>query len=192
HALDLEELATCESTIAALPALDGIVHCGFGQIVKQGIERGDYVDVVSAFHRAVGGLYHATRAALPALKASGRERPGRPSIVAVSSSVTHEPPPPTWTAYTVAKSALIGLVRSLAVELGPHGIRVNAVSPSLVETTENRALPPRILDDFRSRSPLGRLATPSDVAQGVAFLCSEQSSFLTGVDLPVTGGMVMP
>ncbi|MFQ5653915.1 MAG: SDR family oxidoreductase, partial [Planctomycetota bacterium] len=188
--LVLEEEASIasavERSVDALQGLDALVFCGFGEIVQRGLERGTFEQLEDAFRRAVGGLYHCSRAALPALRQSDDG-----AIVALSSTVTLEVPPPCWTAYNVAKSALVGLARSLAVELGPDGVRVNLVSPSLTETEKNVGLPPRILDEFRSRSVLGRLATPRDVARAVAFLASDRASFLTGVDLPVAGGAVM-
>ena len=94
-------------------------------------------------------------------------------------------------AYSAAKGAVVNLTRSLALELAPHGITVNAVAPSLVETDMTRE---RMRADlaFRAeevaRTPLGRLATPEDVAAAVVFFASPAASFITGQTLLVDGG----
>ena len=95
--------------------------------------------------------------------------------------------------YSMAKSAIEGAVRQLAVEYGPDGIRVNAIAPGWIETemfeqsmkgTNRRA---KIL----SRTPLGRLGQPSEVGQAAAFLCSPLASFITGSSLRVDGGVAI-
>jgi len=169
----------------ALGGLDFLVLSGHGKIVHRGVERGEYGEITDALDRSVGALYHAAKVAVPAMKARGGG-----SIIALSSTVTLESPPPTWTAYTVAKSALVGLVRSLVVELGPYGIRVNLVSPTLTEQ-EGSGPPLRIREELAARSPLGRLASPGDIARAVAFLASDASCYLTGINLPICGGMVI-
>lgn len=188
-ALDFEAIdglrERIDEALARFGPIDSIVHTGFGSIPQKTLSRGSFADYEGAFRRAIAPIYEASRAGLPHLQ----ERGG--SIVAVSSIVTQEAPPPAWSAYTVAKSALVGLIRSLAVELGPWSIRANLVSPSWCETDANRAAAPRIRDEMIARSPLGRVATPADVARTVAFLVSPESSFITGHDLPVCGGSVM-
>lgn len=188
-ALDFEAIdglrERIDEALARFGPIDSIVHTGFGSIPQKTLSRGSFADYESAFRRAIAPIYEASRAGLPHLQ----ERGG--SIVAVSSIVTQETPPPAWSAYTVAKSALVGLIRSLAVELGPWNIRANLVSPSWCETDANRAAAPRIRDEMIARSPLGRVATPDDVARTVAFLVSRESAFITGHDLPVCGGSVM-
>lgn len=96
------------------------------------------------------------------------------------------------TAYCAAKFGVEGLTKSMAVELARHGIRVNGVAPTVVETPRTAAA----LADASLRSmiigriPLGRLATPEDVAAAVAFLASPSASMITGVTVPVDGGWV--
>lgn len=94
-------------------------------------------------------------------------------------------------AYCVAKHGIEGLTKSLAVEWGPHGIRVVAVSPAYVMTERLRRAADSGQLDLRAplaRSPLGRLATPADVADAVAFLAGDQAAFLNGSSIPVDGG----
>jgi 3-oxoacyl-[acyl-carrier protein] reductase len=90
-----------------------------------------------------------------------------------------------------AKAALVGFSRTLAVELAPSGITVNMVSPSWTRTSQSETYLEAVMLRAIERTPLGRLATPHDVAQAVLFYASEWSDFLTGTYLPVSGGAVM-
>lgn len=94
--------------------------------------------------------------------------------------------------YSASKTALLGLMRELAVELGPSGIRVNAIAPGFIETDMNRGIfekDPKRLDKILDRTPLGQLGVPEDVAQAALYLSSPGARFVTGVCLPVDGGM---
>jgi glucose 1-dehydrogenase len=124
------------------------------------------------------------RAAHPALAASGG------ALVAVASmSGSH--PHAHLGAYGPSKAALLMLVRVLAQELGPAGIRVNAVSPGMVHTgmTAGVYADPDIAAARRALVPLGRVATPEDVADVIAFLLGPDARYVTGHDLVVDGGI---
>lgn len=94
--------------------------------------------------------------------------------------------------YGAAKAGVIMLTRHLAQEAGPHGVRVNCISPSAVLTERTRAnLPPEQLARMLPGFPLGRLGTPEDIAAAALFLLSDASSWITGVTLDVAGGRIM-
>jgi NAD(P)-dependent dehydrogenase (short-subunit alcohol dehydrogenase family) len=95
-------------------------------------------------------------------------------------------------AYCASKAGLLGLTRSLAHQLGPEGIRVNAVCPGYIETPMlAMALSiPGLREQFARSSPLGRIGTPAEVGNAVAFLMSDQASFITGTQLVVDGGNI--
>jgi NAD(P)-dependent dehydrogenase (short-subunit alcohol dehydrogenase family) len=95
-------------------------------------------------------------------------------------------------AYSAAKAGLMHLTRCLAVEFGPRGLRVNAVAPGTVRTQawdERVAANPHVFDELNAFYPLRKVATPADVAAAVAFLVSDEASHITGVVLPVDGGI---
>ena len=133
----------------------------------------------------VDGAYHTIQAVLPEMIArqSG-------AIVNISSM---------WglrgasceVGYSATKAALIGLTRSLAMELAPSGIRVNCVAPGVIRTDMVEKLGQETIDALCEQTPIGRLGTPEDIAQAVAFLASEKASFITGQVLTADGGFIL-
>ncbi len=93
--------------------------------------------------------------------------------------------------YVASKAGLIGLTKSLALELASRSITVNAVAPGFIETEMTQALPEKTVEQLSARIPLGRLGTPADVAAAVVFLASEEAGYITGHVLAVNGGMYM-
>lgn len=89
--------------------------------------------------------------------------------------------------YSASKAALIAMTKSLSMEVGSRGIRVNAVAPGLIETGMITEVPN--LEEFKKRIPLGRIGKPEEVASAVSFLCSPESSYITGHTLSVNGGL---
>lgn len=126
-----------------------------------------------------------TKAALPDMIAMKRG-----CIVAISSALCRAPAP-GFSALSVSKAALESFVRALAAEVGPLGVRVNAVEASLTETDNSVVVRDRQREEFINWIPLRRLGRPMDVAGAVTFLVSEFSSFVNGATIPVNGGQVM-
>jgi 3-oxoacyl-[acyl-carrier protein] reductase len=139
------------------------------------------------FHRQfdvnVRGLLLATKYAVAAIGGDG----GR--IINLSSGITRTPAPGS-TVYAATKAAVELFTRALARELGPRGITVNAVSPGLTVTDMFKsAMDPAVADSLVAMTPLGRLGTPDDIADVVAFLASDDARWVTGEILGATGGL---
>ena len=114
----------------------------------------------------------------------------RGCIIVVSSGASRTPGE-GLSAHSTAKSALDAFVRSLALELGPQGIRVNAVAPGLTLTDATGWLPQQAQDAAAQQVPLRRNGLPEDVAGAILLLASEEARFITGTYLPVSGGVQM-
>lgn len=142
----------------------------------------------SQFDINVKGPFFTVQKALPLLGQGA-------SIIFNTSGVAHRGFAQT-AAYTASKAALSGLTRSLAAELGPRGIRVNAIAPGPIETPiyQRLGLPqefvPGFLEGIKQAVVLKRLGQPDEIARAALFLASDDSSFVTGEELSVDGGMV--
>jgi len=104
------------------------------------------------------------------------------------TTIATDIPPKSQVKYVIAKSALVGLTRSLAVELAQDNIQVNMVSPSFVETDLTNNMNQIFKDKIKSDSPMGRFASSLEVAKAVVFLSSSMSSFITGQKITLGGG----
>ena len=94
-------------------------------------------------------------------------------------------------AYSATKAAVIGFTKALAKELGPSGIRVNCVSPGLINTKMNAEVDKEALDGIAEETPLMRMGTPLEVAHAMLYLASENAAFITGENINISGGFVM-
>lgn len=95
------------------------------------------------------------------------------------------------TNYAASKAGLHGFTMALAREVARKGVTVNCVSPGYIETAMTAAIPDEIRTQMVSAIPVGRIGQPADIAQAVAFLCSDAAAYLTGVNLPVNGGLFL-
>ena len=100
-------------------------------------------------------------------------------------------PRPNCIAYAASKAGMISFTKSLAEALAPHDVRVNAVAPGLIKTDIIADMDPKVLDAFADVTPVKRHGTPKEIAEVVAFLLSERSSFMTGQTIVASGGRVM-
>ena len=150
----------------------------------------------STFDVNVFGVFQVTRAVLPVMIEQ------QAGSVVIIGSISGKRPLFGRSAYTTTKTALIGLTRTLAAEVGPEGIRVNLISPGFVAgprldwvmnaQSEARGLSlDEVRSEFENEAPLRRLTDPVDVARAAVFLASEAASGITGADLNVNSGAVM-
>jgi 3-oxoacyl-[acyl-carrier protein] reductase len=95
-------------------------------------------------------------------------------------------------AYAAAKAGLIALTKAMAKELAPHGVRVNAISPGVIDTPFHEVFStPEMMSGFAASTPLGRVGTPGECASVIAFLASDAASFIVGETIEVNGGQLM-
>jgi 3-oxoacyl-[acyl-carrier protein] reductase len=133
----------------------------------------------------LGGLYRIIK---PALRGMMKARWGR--IINLSSVVARMGNP-GQTNYVASKAGIEGFTRALALEVASRGITVNAVAPGFIETDMTAVLTEAQVRQMQERIPLGRMGSGADVAHAVAFLASDAAGYVTGVTLPVNGGMYM-
>ena len=155
----------------------------------------DLAEWARVFAVNVAGVAATIKHAVPYMKAKG-------GAIVVTASVNALKAPQRQMAYTTTKTALIGLVRTAALDLGAHGIRVNAVAPGAVMTEAFRSRfaarsaaggPSReaVEADLKSKSPLGAIASEADIAHATVFLASDWSLRITGHVLPVDAGLAI-
>ena len=129
----------------------------------------------------IKGVFNSTRAAVECMSARGK------GVILSTSSMVSIYGQPSGVAYPTSKFAVNGLTVSLARELGPKGIRVNAVAPGIIETDMMKAVPKEVIEPLIAQVPLRRLGQPEDIANAFVFLASDEASYITGVVLSVDG-----
>ena len=191
HAADATDLAAVEAavarTVSEFGGLDFLVtSAGAGRDrLLQRMTEEDWDTVVDAHLK---GTFHSAKAAQPVMAERGFGRMVFLSSASVRGSRGQ-------LNYSAAKAGVIAMARTLAIELGPSGITVNAVVPGFIDTRMTRAVAERtkmawedLARTMAERTVLGRIGTPEDVAGVIAFLCSDDAAFVTGQAIWVRGG----
>lgn len=165
-------------------SLDGIVH-NAGHSLYGLLQDLDEEDTAKLLQVSVTAPLLLTKALLPKLIAK------KAGAIVVVSSIWGQTGAAFEVAYSTAKGAQISFAKALSKELAPSGIRVNAVAPGAVETPMLSGFSPDELSAVKEEIPLSRLGIPGDIANGVDFLLSEESSYITGHVLAINGGWYM-
>ena len=131
------------------------------------------------------GVFHATQAVLPMMLEQGA------GVILIASSVVGIYGNFGQTNYAASKFGVIGFAKTWSRELGPKGIRVNAVAPGFVETPILASMPDKVLQHMREQVPLHRLGHPDEIANVYAFLASDEASYVNGAVIEVSGGMTV-
>jgi 3-oxoacyl-[acyl-carrier protein] reductase len=173
-----------------LGGLDILVNNAGSLVARKTLAEGDDAFWADTFSLNLDSCRWVTRAALPQLVRAGSERGGA-SIVNLSSLAGRMGGGPGALAYATAKGAMLTFTRGLATELGPKGIRVNAVTPGLIlgSTFHEVHTPLEAQKKIIAGIPLGRPGFTEDVARAVAYLASEYDGFITGATLDINGGV---
>ena len=182
-AADAERLV--RETRETLGGLDILVNCAAGFGPAKSLVDATWEEVDREWEDVVSPVVHVTRAALPHLIAQKRGR-----IVNLCATLVRRPAS-GYGAHTMAKAAVLAYTRTLAKEVGPHGVTVNAVSPGMTLTDFTLSLPESVREGVAARTPLRRLAGPEDVARAVLLFCSPWADFITGAELAPDGGLAL-
>jgi meso-butanediol dehydrogenase/(S,S)-butanediol dehydrogenase/diacetyl reductase len=187
QACDVRDFAQVQALVVAAVArfggLDVLVN-NAGVAPEGSVADASLDDWHDTLQTDLTGVFHGCKAALPQLLA-------RRGCVINVASVSGLGADWALAAYNAAKGGVVNLTRSLAMDFGGRGVRVNAVCPSLTRSnmTEDMLKDEALMQRFMERLPLGRAAEPEDIAGVVAFLASDDARFVNGVNLPVDGGV---
>ena len=191
---DLTETQECDrlvaDAVAFLGGLDVLINNAGSLIARRTFAEADDEFWADTLSLNLGSLRRVTRAALPHLSASARANGGA-AIVNLSSLAGRKGGHAGSLAYSTAKGAVLTLTRALSAELGPHGIRVNALAPGLILGTSfhNTHTTPESARATVAGIPLGRGGNADDVARAAVFLAGEFDGFITGATLDLNGGV---
>lgn len=181
--LDPEATARAAADIAARHTVTLLIH-NAGMILPNLVEDARPEDIARLSQLHLGAALTLLQATLPAMKAQRFGRVVLTSSRAALGTVTR-------TAYSATKAGMIGMARTWALELAPHGITVNVVAPGPIRTANFWDIVPKGSDreaDLARRIPVGRLGEPADVVRAMLFLLDDEAGFVTGQTLNVCGG----
>ncbi len=188
HAVDVTDRVSVDLMVAAVLARHGRIdvlvnNAGItkdARLVKMTLAQFD--DVIDVNLR---GVFHCAQAVAPAMVERGS------GVILNASSVVGIYGNFGQTNYAAAKFGVIGFTKTWSRELGPKGVRVNAVAPGFVATPILGTIPDKVLERMREQVPLGRLGKPEEIAAVYAFLASDDASYINGAVIEVSGGMTV-
>ena len=186
---DITKVDLAGALIAQIEREHGVVTTlvnNAGQHLKKGMMETTSDEFQKVMDSHIFGAHSLTRAVLPGMIARKR---GTVLFMASMASIFGIP---MVVAYSAAKSAIVGVVRTLATEVSPHGVRVNAIAPGWIETAMSRKAldgDPTRKSKILSRTPMARFGDPTDVGWAAVYLSSDAAKFVTGVILPIDGGV---
>lgn len=183
---DVTAFEEADDLISSIDGEISILINNAGHVVKKPVEETSMDEFSGQIDTHITGAFALAKAALPAMKAAQKGH------ILFTASMTSLFGVPQVIGYAAAKSAMLGLVRSLTVELSPVGIRVNAIAPGwiwsdLLKNTVEKD--PARKEKVLSRTPMGRFGDPEDIGWAAVYLSSPAAQFITGVCLPVDGGI---
>jgi NAD(P)-dependent dehydrogenase (short-subunit alcohol dehydrogenase family) len=186
---DIREEAFCrdlvERTVSELGGLDVLVSNAAYQMTIEGIEDLSTEQLLRTYYTNVFATFWLCKAAV------GHMQPG--SSIIITTSIQAYQPSPSLLDYASTKGALVTFTKGLSQELAPRGIRVNTVAPGPIWTPLIPAtMPAEQVGSFGEETPIGRAGQPAELAPAYVFLASQESSYITGERIGVTGGMPMP
>lgn len=187
-AMDVTDRAQVDAVVAEVLARYGridvlINNAGITQdarLIKMSLAQFDAVIDVN-----LRGVFHCSQAVAERMVAQGS------GVILNASSVVGIYGNFGQTNYAASKFGVIGFTKTWSRELGPKGIRVNAVAPGFVETPILQTIPDKVLQQMREQVPLGRLGLPAEIANVYAFLASDEASYINGAVIEVSGGMTV-
>jgi len=188
YAVDVTDRAQVDAMVAAVLARHGRIdvlvnNAGItkdARLVKMTLQQFDAVIDVN-----LRGVFHCAQAVAKTMIEQGS------GVILNASSVVGIYGNFGQTNYAAAKFGVIGFTKTWSRELGPKGIRVNAVAPGFVETPILATVPDKVLQHMKEQVPLGRLAQPEEIANVYAFLASDEASYINGAVIEVSGGMTV-
>lgn len=171
--------------IARFGRVDVLVNAAASFTHGKTFEQDSWDNYTKEWNGVVGTTFHPIKAVLPFMKVQGGGR-----VINFLATLLQRPAA-GYGPHATAKAALLGLTRTLVRELGPHGIRVNAISPGMTMTDFSKSLPESQREQVAKQTPLRRLAQPDDVARAVLFYASDLSEFVTGANIAPDGGLAV-
>jgi NAD(P)-dependent dehydrogenase (short-subunit alcohol dehydrogenase family) len=192
HQVDISNPEECEKLVEATAGRNGRIDVLVNNAaIYQGLRMSPAEDLPLEVWRRVldvniSGMYYMCRAVIPHMK---RQRAG---VIINQTSGSIWTCPPGMIHYVTSKAAAIPMTKVLARELGPFGVRVNAIAPGLTDTAATHDVAAQqAIDASIAAAPMGRLAVPNDLCGILSFLCSDAASFITGQTIAVNGGSNM-
>ena len=188
HVVDVTRRDEIEAMVAAVRARHGAIDVlvnNAGITIDARLQKMDDTQFDRVIDVNLKGTFNCARAVVDTMVGQGR------GVILNASSVVGIYGNFGQTNYAASKFGVIGFVKTWARELGPKGIRCNAVAPGFIETSILTTIPEKVLHQMQERVPLKRLGTPEDIANVYAFLASDDASYINGAVIEVSGGLTV-